>query len=115
VIKSRKRWRTYDDNISYFENNWKPKSWDERFRFLFIRTKEKKQNKHPLQLDLFEPYEYGYQFKVIITNKKNTMKNVLHFHNGRGCQEGFIGELKSGCQMDYIPVRKRSGNQIFLF
>ena len=43
------------------------------------------------------------------------MKKVVRFHNGRGCQEGFIGELKSHCQLDYVPVRKKTGNQIFLF
>lgn len=33
------------------------------------RTKTKKQSKGPVQLDLFEPYEYGDEFKVIVTDK----------------------------------------------
>lgn len=32
-----------------------------------VRTK--KQQKDPVQLDLFEPYVYGFEFKVIVTNK----------------------------------------------
>ena len=29
-------------------------------------------------------------------------------------QEGVFGELKTQCQMDYIPVRQRSGNETYL-
>ena len=115
MLEGRKRWSKLDDEVSFFETDWKPKSWENNFRFLFIRTKSKKQNKKPIQLDMFEPYEYGYDFKVTVTNKSVKMKKVLRFHNGRGCQEGFIGELKSHCQLDYVPVRKKTGNQIFLF
>ena len=67
-----------------------------------------------MQLDLFIPYEYGYEFKVIITNKDLSASGVISYHEGRGSQEGVFGELKSQCQMDYIPVRKRSGNELFL-
>ena len=115
MIEDRVRWNKLDDEISFFETKWKPKSWESNFRFLFIRTKSKKQNKKPIQLDMFEPYEYGYEFKVTVTNKIVKAKKLLQFHNGRGCQEGFIGELKSHCQLDYVPVRKKTGNQIFMF
>lgn len=114
MVESRKRWKRFNSELSFFEKQWKPKCWSNKFRFLFIRTKTKKQHKRPVQLDLFEPYEYGYEFKVTITNKPVKMKKVMCFHNGRGCQEGFIGELKSHCQLDYVPVRKKAGNQIFL-
>lgn len=114
-IESRKRWNRLDDEVSYFETQWKPTSWKNPFRFVFIRTKEKKQNKAPIQLDFFEPHEYGFAFKVMITNKTVKMKKVLRFHNGRGCQESFIGELKSDCQLDYVPMRKKNANQLFLF
>lgn len=33
-------------------------------------------------LDLFIPYEYGYDFKVIVTNKPVSAKKALAFHNG---------------------------------
>src|SRR5205823_6535547 len=54
---------------SYFENGWKPEAWEKKYRFVFVRQKSKITNKGPIQLDLFVPYECGYEFKVIVTNK----------------------------------------------
>jgi len=113
-IEGRKRWRRLNGEISYFETSWKPKSWDDRFRFVFVRTRTKKQQKGPVQLDLFIPYEYGHEFKVIVTNKTSRGKTVVAYHDGRGSQEGIFADLKSHCQMGYVPVRKRIGNQIYL-
>ena len=62
----------------------------------------------------FIPYEYGYDFKVIITNKSLCAKKVLNYHNGRGAQEGLFAELKSHAQMDYVPTRNLAGNRVFL-
>lgn len=114
MIEQRRRWRSLDAETSYFESSWKPQSWDQRFRFVFIRTQSKKQQKGPLQLDLFVPYEYGYTFKVIVTNKTLRPKRVTAYHEGRGAQEGIFGELKSHCHQDYIPVRSLQGNQTYL-
>jgi len=115
MIERRRRWRRFNPVLSFFDTPWKPKSWENRYRFLFIRERVTRQHKGPLQLDLFIPHELGYDFKVIVTNKRARMKKVLAFHNGRGAQEGIFAELKSQCQMDYVPVRTRVGNQIFLF
>lgn len=114
MIEQRCRWKNFNNELSYFDAQWKPKKWEERFRFLFIRTKVKQQNKEPIQLDMFVPHEYGYEFKVIVTNKETTMKKVLYFHNGRGSQENIIGELKSQCNMDYVAVRRLHGNHLYL-
>ena len=114
MIERRQRWYAIDDEVSYFETEWKPKSWPRRCRFLMIRTLAKKQQKGPVQLDLFEPYEYGYEFKVIVTNKDLGASAVVDYHGGRGSQEGVFGELKTNCQMDYIPVRSRLGNETYL-
>jgi hypothetical protein len=38
MTEQRRRWRRVNANVSYFENQWKPKVWDRRFRFLFVRT-----------------------------------------------------------------------------
>ena len=65
-------------------------------------------------MNLFIPYDYGYDFKVILTNKSLSARKVLGFHNGRGAQEALFGELKSQTQMDYVPTRNRAGNQAFL-
>ncbi len=114
MIESRERWLTVSRDVSYFETAWKPKVWDRRFRFLFIRTRALRQHKEPVQLDLFVPYEYGYDFKVIVTNQTLEANYVVAFHEGRGSQENVLGELKSHCQMDYVPVRRRIGNQLYL-
>jgi len=106
MIEGRKRWRPLDGTWSFFETDWSPGCWDRKFRFIFIRQKVKRQNKEPVQLDLFTPHEVGHDFKVIVTNKRSSARNVLRFHNGRGAQENVFGELKSQCQMDYVPVRR---------
>lgn len=114
MIEDRRRWHRLDNQRGYFETDWKPQCWDSRFRFVFIRTKSRKQQKAPVQLDLFEPYEYGYEFKVIVTNKTVGARSVAAYHEGRGFQEGVFGELKSHCHLDYIPVRSLYGNQTYL-
>jgi hypothetical protein len=113
-IEARKQWQRIHDEVSYFEEPWKPKSWSRRFRFLFVRTLAKRQHKGPIQLDLFLPYAYGHDFKVIVTNKTLASQKVVAFHEGRGSQEGIFGELKTDCQMGYVPVRKCLGNQLYL-
>jgi hypothetical protein len=114
MIEARQRWCPVSSEVSYFEADWKPKAWDRKFRFLFIRTRALRQNKEPIQLDLFVPHEVGFDFKVIITNKTLDAARVVAFHEGRGCQENILGELKRDCQMDYVPVRTRCGNQLYL-
>ncbi len=114
MIQGRRRWRRFNHKLSYFDNQWKPKTWDSRYRFLFVRQKVKTQSKEPVRLDLFVPHEHGYEFKVLVTNKQTTMKKVLYFHNGRGSQENTIGELKSQCNLDYVAVRRLHGNHLYM-
>jgi hypothetical protein len=114
IVEGRKRWRHLDQRCSFFDKQWKPDSWQKKQRFIFIRTCNRKQHKGPLQLDMFIPYEYGYEFKVIVTNRSLSAKKALAFHNGRGSQEGIFAELKSHAQMDYIPTRRQAGNQVYL-
>ena len=114
MIESRRRWQAFDADRSFFERLWKPKCWERTYRFVFIRTRAKKQHKGPVQLDLFVPHEYGYEFKVIITNKHVGVGTVLRFHEGRGAQEGIFGELKTDCAMGHVPVCRRLGNQMYL-
>lgn len=71
---------------------------------MFIRTREPRQRKGPSQLGLFTPYEYGYEFKVIVTNTMLSTKKLLPLHNGRGAQEAIFAELKSQAQTDYVPA-----------
>ena len=55
MIDKRQRWYEMSSDVSYCGSQWKPKSWPHRCRFLMIRTRTKKQQKGPVQLDLFEP------------------------------------------------------------
>jgi hypothetical protein len=113
MIEQRRRWRGIDKEWSFFECNWKPKSWDSRYRFLFIRKRVKKQQKGPLQLHLFEPRDFQFEYKVIVTNKKESAKSVVLFHNGRGSQEAIFGDAKTDAALDVIPSRRLAGNQVF--
>lgn len=113
-VESRRRWRKIDAELSYFEDDWKPDSWNCRYRFLFIRRQVNIKRRTPLQLDLFEPRDQGYEYKVIVTNKRLRPGTVVAFHEGRGAQEAVFGELKSQCQMDHVPVTTRVGNQLFM-
>lgn len=114
MIENRRRWRRLDGERSYFESDWRPKSWSQSFRFVFIRKRVARQQKGPVQLDLFVPQETGFEFKVILTNKRVGAATVLRFHEGRGSQEGIFGELKTHCAMGHVPVRRRLGNQMYL-
>jgi len=64
-------------------------------------------------LELFVPHEEGYEFKVIVTNKRGNAKTILLFHNGRGSQESIFSELKSRVQHGYVPTRRLAGNQLY--
>jgi hypothetical protein len=113
IIEQRSRWRGVDKEWSFFQCNWKPKSWDSHYRFLFIRKRVKRQQKGPLQLHLFEPRDFQFDYKVIVTNKKESAKSVVLFHNGRGSQEGIFGDAKTDAALDVIPSRRLAGNQVF--
>lgn len=114
-IESRKRWRTIDDDWAFFEQDWRPKSWgDLQFRCIIYRHRLPVPRKGPIQLDLFIPIDWQYEYKAVMTNKAEGAGAVLAFHNGRGSQEGIFAELKSQANMDYIPTRRRIGNQVFL-
>jgi hypothetical protein len=113
MVQSRKRWRRIDNQWAYFETAWKPKSWNTCYRFIFIRKKTKRVRKGMLQLHLFEPRDFDYDYKVIVTNKTESAKNVALFHNGRGSQEAIFGDAKNDAALDMIPTKRLSGNQLF--
>ena len=112
-IESCDSWTDIDENWSIFETHWKPKSWSSQYRFIFIRKKVKKIQKTPIQLDLFEPISTDYQYKVIVTNKKESAKAVVEFHNGRGTQELLFGNAKNDTALSVIPCKKLNANRIF--
>lgn len=113
-VESRQRWKPCGDGMSTFELRWKPQSWPRRHRFLVIRREVAQQEKGELQLDLFQPRAWQYDYKAIVTNKGRKAKSVTRYHEGRGAQEGIFGELKTDVAMGHVPVRTRNGNQAYL-
>lgn len=113
-IEARRKWHRINAELSYFEDDWKPASWDRRYRFLFIRRETLIKRREPLQLDLFEPQKRGVEYKVIVTNKRIHPARVVSFHEGRGAQEGVFAELKTQCHMGHVPITTRNGNQLYM-
>ena len=113
-IEARRRWKRLDEHRDAFELSWKPKSWRRRYRFVAVRSQVRDRRRGPLQLDLFEPMSEHYEYKVLVTNKRGGLRHLVAYHEGRGNQEGVIGELKSQAAMDYVPVRSWVGNQVYL-
>jgi hypothetical protein len=113
-IEGRKRWRRVDNEFSGFDQKWKADCWPAKRRFVFIKKRVKKQQKGPIQLDLFIPHEAGYEFTAIVTNKPGSIKDTALFHHGRGTQEKIFGELKNGTRIDYLPCKKEAGNRVYM-
>ena len=114
LIESHTRWHRLNSDVSYFELSWKPKSWRQPGRFLVVRTRTPIRQRGPVQLDLFVPHAYGYEFKVVVTNKQTQARSIVAFHNGRGAQEAIFAELKSQGQLGYVLSRGWIANQVFL-
>ena len=106
-VEHRKRWRKLTPQQSYFEIIWRPECWEAPpVRLLILRQRVAKQRKGPLQLDLFEPVDYEYDYSVVATNKTLDAETVIDFHHGRGSQEGVLGELKNQMNMGLHPIQK---------
>ena len=103
-----------EDKRGAFEKQWKPKSWTRRARFVFVRTLTARQSKGALQLDLFEPRDFQYDYKCVITNKRCSIKKAVRFLEGRGQQENVFAELKSQGALGYVPCRRRTANQSYM-
>ena len=48
-----------------------------------------------------------------MTNKTESAKSIILFHNGRGSQEAISGDAKTDAAFDIIPTKRLVGNQIF--
>ena len=112
MIEARRHWKRLDASYSCFESDWKPTTWHGRYRFVFVRQKVRRQTKGPLQLDLFRPSDYDYDYRVLVTNRKGSARHVVRFHHGRGSQEAIIGEARQHTGLDLVPTRRLHGNQV---
>lgn len=107
------QWQPISPRWSYFELDWKPKSWPEKYRFVALRQLQRKQRKGPLQLNLFEPIDLEYQYTVVVTNRSVNADTLRLFHHGRGEQEKLFGQAKQHVALDLIPTHRVHGNQLF--
>ena len=81
LVENTKRWRCLNGEWSFFETNWKPSSWNDRYRFVFVRSQNRQQVKGAIQLDLFIPYELC---KMRLSKTQNHRgKLALSGHNNR--------------------------------
>lgn len=114
-VESTKRWSSIDDTWSYRDLgcSWWPASWSTAFRCIVFRQLRPEPLKGEIQHDLFEPTDWKYDYKVVVTNKITSAKNVLEFHNGRGSQEAIFAELKSNNAFGVIATRGLVANQIY--
>ena len=67
-----------------------------------------------MQLDLFEPDSFEFEYKAIVTNKTVTAATVIAFFNGRGLQEQVFGEAKQHANLDYVPCKRLVPNQLYV-
>jgi hypothetical protein len=115
MTESIKKWHCIKDGQLWFhEQSWKPQAWKNAYRFIFVKSCKRVQDKEPIQLDLFVPSDYYYEYKVIVTNKTASAKSVIAYHEGRGAQESVFAELKSNAALEYIPFNRYVPNQVFL-
>lgn len=113
LVDARVRWHRIDDEWSYFETTWRPKSWDESRRVIFARRLRKVRRKGPLQLDIFEPRDYEYEYKALVTNKSFSAAAAIKFLNGRGVQEATYAEAKQFAALGYVPCKRLVANQLY--
>ena len=113
LVEEVETWRVIDQTWSYVETTWKPKSWDESYRIVLVRQRRPVRHRGPLQLDLFIPVDFEYEYTVIATNKRTSAKNVTEFHHGRGSQEKLFGEANQNAALNVVAGKRLSTNKAF--
>ena len=62
--------------------------------------------------DLFGAYKY-YVIISSIPKTEKTAQEVMHFHNGRGNAEKFIGDVKYGLNLKVVPTGQLHANALY--
>jgi len=115
LVEKRAFWQRIDEQWSYFKWNWSPSGKSPRsFPCVVYRRRIAKPRKGPIQLDLFEPIDRSFEYKVVMTNKSLSPAALLRYHNGRGSQEATFAEAKSQLGLGYLPSRREVGNQVYM-
>ncbi len=121
LIENCDSWTDIEDQWSFFETQWKPKSWDTEFRFVFTRKKYKTAIKGPLQLDLFEPVDREYQYKVVVTNghgptwSLNTQAQPTTKHESNSAAYWYFHINKTGAAESVVLFHNGRGSQEAIF
>jgi len=77
--------------------NYQATSWDKRRRVVIIRTRDP----HDNQLRLSD--EYGWNYRVLVTNLDWDCVDIWRFYNQRCSSENYIKEVKSGFGIGNYP------------
>lgn len=104
-------WERVDAQTDCFLMDWRPACWAHgEIRLVALRRRQPKRRKGPLQLDLFEPVDYEFDYSVVATNDTGCPKRIVRRHHGRGSQEGLLGELKSHLHADVAAFKTQEAN-----
>jgi Transposase DDE domain group 1 len=110
IVAARKRWKSIDDQLSYFETTLRLEVWDIELRVVVYRKRVAHKTRKNFQLDLFSPDDGHYEYSAITTNKELSGPALWHFAAGRGAQEKTIAELKGEFALDAVPARHYGAN-----
>jgi len=69
----------------------------------------------PWQHTRSQPRDFDFDYKVIVTHKTKSVKNVVLFYNGRRSQEGIFGDAKNDAALNVVPSKRLAGNQLSTF
>lgn len=110
IVAARKRWKSIDDQLSYFETTLRLEVWDIELRVVVYRKRVAHKTRKNFQLDLFSPDDGHYEYSAITTNKELSGPALWQFAAGRGAQEKTIAELKGEFALDAVPSRHYGAN-----
>jgi hypothetical protein len=102
------------DKITYNDCTYKPKDWDNPYRFVAMRipleeAKEASESEKQ-QVPLFEDDRYKY--RIFVTDKKQKAHKVIEEYDGRADAENLVGESKRE-GLSAIPSGKFKNNYAF--
>ncbi len=110
LVAARKRWRSIDAQLSYFETTVRLAVWEMELRVVIYRKRVAHRTRKNFQLDLFSPDDGHYEYSAITTNKALGGPALWQFAAGRGAQEKTIAELKGEFALDAVPSRDYGAN-----
>lgn len=105
---NKEEWIQIEDNVWVSELWYKPSGWQREYRFL-VRREELPDKKQMSLLDVT-----AYRYHVIVTNRAESVNELITFHLGRATMENFIKETKYGLSLDRFPCQEFHANWAYL-